>query len=336
MISRENVTREAISELEALRTQNLQQEKKRRTEAAEKSPVIAALLERRQKMLSSGVQRAFAQPQRAREISASMREEMQKINDDLRKALAAASLPEDYLQPIRRCPICADRGYVGEPVHEQCVCLKRIVMKKLYQKDGLQVLERENFSAFDESIFPDTQLEGKKNSQRGYIKRIRDICEGYADTFAPGEGNGLLLTGKSGLGKTFLMNCIAQRVLERGYSVVIISAYMLLDLMRRFQFNGEGEGKVEDVLSCDLLCIDDLGSEPMMRNVTVSTLYHVINMRHSEFRSIVVTTNCSSDDLYEKYDDRVAARLTDPSHMRILPFTGVDVRRFAGQRGSRA
>lgn len=336
MISRENVTREALSELEALRTQNLRQEKQRRAEAAAKSPVIAALLEKRQKMLLAGVQKAFSQPQRAREISASMREEMQKINEDLRKALSAVSLPEDYLQPIRRCPICEDRGYVGEPVHEQCVCLKRIVLKKLYQKDGLQVLERENFSSFDESIFPDVPIEGKKNSQRGYIRKIREICEDYANAFDPEEGKGLLLTGKSGLGKTFLMNCVAQRVLERGYSVVVISAYMLLDWMRRFQFNGEGESKVEDILNCDLLCIDDLGSEPMMRSVTVSTLYHVINVRHSEARSIIVTTNCDSDDLYEKYDDRVAARLTDPSRMKIIPFTGADVRRFAAQRGGRA
>lgn len=333
MISRANVTREALSELETLRAQNMREEKVRREEAAGKSPMIAALLERRQSLLFSGMKRAFASPGKAQDISQSMREEMDRINAQLRAALAACSLPEDYLQPICRCPLCRDTGYVGEPIHEPCACLRRAVMSKLYQNEGLQILERENFASFDESIFPDEPIEGRKNTQRGYIRRIREICEGYADAFAPGAGDGLLLCGRSGLGKTFLMNCVAQRVLERGYSVVVISAFKLLDVMRRYQFGEAQEGQAEDILTCDLLCIDDLGSEPMMKNLTVSSLYHVINERRSENRAIVVTTNCTSDDLYEKYDDRVAARLTDPSRMKVLPFVGVDVRRFAARRG---
>ena len=333
MISRANVTREALSELETLRAQNMREEKARREEAAGKSPVIAALLERRQSLLFSGMKRAFASPGKAQDISQSMREEMDRINAQLRAALAACGLPEDYLQPICRCPRCRDTGYVGEPIHEPCACLRRAVMSKLYQNEGLQILERENFASFDESIFPDEPIEGRKNTQRGYIRRIREICEGYADAFTPGAGDGLLLCGRSGLGKTFLMNCVAQRVLERGYSVVVISAFKLLDVMRRYQFGEAQEGQAEDILTCDLLCIDDLGSEPMMKNLTVSSLYHVINERRSENRAIVVTTNCTSDDLYEKYDDRVAARLTDPSRMKVLPFVGVDVRRFAARRG---
>ena len=234
----------------------------------------------------------------------------------LRRELAAGGLPEDSLQPVCRCPLCRDTGYVGEPIREQCVCLKRAVMHKLYQNEGLQGLESENFAAFDESIFPDTPIEGKRNSQRGYIKKIRAICEDYADRFAPGEGRGLLLSGTTGLGKTFLMHCVAQRVLERGYSVVVVSAYRLTEIMRRYQFDGEGGEQVEDMLGCDLLCIDDLGSEPMLRGVTVSAIYHILNERRSANRAIVVTTNCDSDGLYEKYDDRVGARLCDAGRMR--------------------
>lgn len=336
MISRANVTREALSELEMLRAQNMREERARLEEASGRSPMVAALLERRQSVLASGMKRAFASPGKAQEISQSMRGEMDSLNAQLRAALTACGLPEDYLQPICRCPLCRDTGYVGEPIHEPCVCLKRAVMNRLYQNEGLQVLERENFAAFDEQIFPDEPIEGRKNTQRGYIRRLREICESYADAFVPGVGDGLLLCGRSGLGKTFLMNCVAQRVLERGYSVVVISAFRLLDVMRRYQFGEAQEGQAEDILTCDLLCIDDLGSEPMMKNLTISTLYHVINERRSDNRAIVVTTNCTGDDLYEKYDDRVAARLTDPSRMKVLPFVGVDVRRFASKRGSGA
>ena len=131
------------------------------------------------------------------------------------------------------------------------------------------------------------------------------------------------------MGKTFLMNCVAQRVLERGYSVVVISAYKLVELMRGYQFDGKGAEQVQDILTCDLLAIDDLGSEPMIRNVTVSALYHIVSERNNANRAMIVTTNCDSDLLYEKYDDRIAARLTAPSRMNVIEFVGTDVRRFA-------
>lgn len=331
MLSRENVTREALSGLEAQRAANMMEEKRRRTEAEEKSPAVRELLARRQRLFFSGVRGAFASPQKAKEISGSMQREMEDINARLRVALVACGFPEDYLQPVYRCALCRDTGYVGEPVHEQCSCLKRAVMNRLYQSEGLQGLERENFAAFDGRIFPDEPIEGKKSTQRGYMLKLRRRCEDYADAFAADEGKGLLLCGKTGLGKTFLMNCVAQRVLERGYSVVVISAYKLIEAMRRFQFGEEGVEQVQDMLSCDLLCIDDLGSEPMLRGVTVSALYHIINERRNANRAIVVTTNCSPQELYEKYDDRIAARLCDTGRMQIFEFIGVDVRRFAAR-----
>lgn len=332
MLSRENVTREALSALEAQRAANLMEEKRRRQEAEEKSPAVRELIARRQSLFFSGMRGAFAAPAKAKDISQNMQQEMERINAELRAALAACGLPSDYLQPVYRCKECRDTGYVGEPVHEMCACLKRAVMNRLYQAEGLQGLERENFSAFDDSIFPDEPIEGRKTSQRAFIRKCRVFCEEYANTFAAGEGKGLLLCGRSGLGKTFLMNCVAQRVLERGYSVVVISAYKLIEAMRRFQFGEDGMEQVQDMLSCDLLCIDDLGSEPMLRGVTVSSLYHIINERRNANRSTVITTNLDSDLLYEKYDDRIAARLTDPSRMKVIPFVGTDVRRFTAQK----
>ena len=328
MVSRENITREALSDLEAQRAQNLMEEKRRKTEAAQKSPAVAELLAKRQHLFTAGIRSAFSAPKDAKAISENMQREVETINASLREELVKAGFAEDFLQPVVRCALCRDTGYVGEPIKEQCVCLKRAVMNKLYQNEGLQGLERENFAAFDESIFPDEMIEGRKNSQRGYIRRIRTLAEAYANDFAPGTGRGLLLSGKSGLGKTFLMHCIAQRVLERGYSVVVVSAYKLMEIMRAYQFNGENAEQVQDLLSCDLLCIDDLGSEPMLRSVTVSSLYHIVNERRNANRALIVTTNCDSDDLYERYDDRIAARLTDPGRMGVVPFVGQDVRRF--------
>jgi len=328
MLSRENVTREALSALEAQRAENLMEEKRRRAEAEEKSPVVRELLAKRQRLFFSGMRGAFASPKQSEEISRNMQAQIETINVQLRAALEACHLPQDYLQPVYRCALCRDTGYVGEPIHEQCACLKRAVMNRLYQSEGLQGLERENFASFDESIFPDTQIEGRKSSQRGYINKIRRRCEEYADGFKAEEGKGLLLCGKSGLGKTFLMNCVAQRVLERGFSVVVISAYKLIETMRNYQFSEAGAEQVQDILTCDLLCIDDLGSEPMLRGITVSSLYHIINERRNANRAIVVTTNCTPEQLDATYDQRIGARLYDTSRMQIFEFIGEDVRRI--------
>lgn len=333
MLSREHVIREALSALEAQRAANMMEEKRRRAEAAQKSPAVAKLLEKREQVFFSGMRGAFASPQKAKEISDGMKAQIEEINAQMKSALVKGGFAEDYLQPVYRCRECRDTGYVGEPIHEQCQCLRRAVMNRLYQSEGLQGLERENFAAFDESIFPDTPIEGRKTSQRTFIKKCREFCESYADSFDAGAGKGILLCGRSGLGKTFLMNCIAQRVLERGYSVVVISAYKLIEAMRRFQFGEDGLEQVQDMLSCDLLCIDDLGSEPMLRGITVSSLYHIVNERRNANKAVVITTNCDSDLLYEKYDDRIGARLTDPSRMKVIPFVGVDVRRFAADKG---
>lgn len=326
-MNREVAIREALSDLEAQRAENRLEEKRRREEAAGRSPAIAALLERRQNLFFSGVRSAFSQPDMAQDISSQMSGELLRINERLRGELDACGLPRDYLQPVYRCGVCRDTGYVGEPVHEMCACLRRAVLERLYRDEGLQGLESENFAAYDASVFSAEPLPGLKEGQRAHMEKIRALCERYADAFDPASGEGLLLTGKPGLGKTFLMNCVAQRVLERGFSVVVVSAYRLVEIMRASLF-GEGSGeRADELLGCDLLCVDDLGSEPMLRNVTVSALYHVLSERHNARRAVVVTSNCLAREIEERYDARVAARLCDGRRMKAVLFVGEDVRR---------
>lgn len=115
---------------------------------------------------------AFASPEKAKQISKDMQKKMEKINQNLRAALVRNGFSENYLQPVYRCPVCKDTGYVGEPIHEPCACLKRTVLNKLYQNEGLQGLEHENFDTFDESIFPDTPIEGKSRASAGIFENF--------------------------------------------------------------------------------------------------------------------------------------------------------------------
>ena len=137
MLSREHVIREALSALEAQRAANMMEEKRRRAEAAQKSPAVAKLLEKREQVFFSGMRGAFASPQKAKEISDGMKAQIEEINAQMKSALVKGGFAEDYLQPVYRCRECRDTGYVGEPIHEQCQCLRRAVMNRLYQSEGL-------------------------------------------------------------------------------------------------------------------------------------------------------------------------------------------------------
>ena len=331
MISRENALREALSELEEQRARNYAEEERRREALAVRAPEAAGLLSERQALLHEGMQRAFADPAHAREISEDMGRRMEEIGAAVREALRAQGLPEDWLQPVYRCPLCQDTGYVGETVREQCSCLKSAVLNRLFREEGLQSLRERNFARFDERVFSAEPLPGGPYSQRDYMLAIRAKCERYADAFAPGQGRGLLFTGETGTGKTYMLNCVAERVLERGFSTVVVSSYRLSEIMRRYQWNGSGQEQVQDLLTCDLLCIDDLGSEPLRREETISGLYHIVGERTDANLAVAVTTNCSVEQIYERCGDRVAARLCDPGRMQILRFVGQDVRRRAAE-----
>ena len=332
MMSREAAMREALSELEAQRALNFAEDRRRRAEVSDKSPEAAALLAERGTLLSRGVQEAFARPGEAQAISGALTRRLSEIGEALRKELRGLSLPEDYLQPVCRCPVCRDAGYVGELLREPCACLRAAVLRKLFMEDGLHGLAGQNFGTFDEAVFPDEPVPGQKQTQRGYMRIIRERCERYAAEFRAGEGKGLLFYGETGVGKTFLLNCVAQRVLEGGHTVVFAGAYRLTEILRQNQFDGSRGDLVNDFLTCDLLCIDDLGSEPMRREATVSGLYYILNERANGGRAVAVSANCSPQQLYERYGDRVAARLCDPGRMQVLRFTGIDVRRRAAMR----
>ena len=128
----------------------------------------------------------------------------------------------------------------------------------------------------------------------------------------------MLLIGPTGVGKTFLLNCVAQRVLARGFSVAFVGAYRMSEIMRQNQFDGSNADLVNEFLTCDLLCVDDLGSEPMRRETTVSGFYYILNERTNAGKAFAVSTNCTPQQLYARDGDRVAARLCDPGRKAAI------------------
>lgn len=327
MILRENVLREVLAQYENQRIENHREEERRRAEAAGRSPRIAALLREREESFYARMRAAFASPETAQKTADQLEADLKRINAGLRAELVKMGYDEEYLQPVYRCAQCRDTGYVGEPVHEQCACLRRRTLEGMLRDENLRGLERENFSTYDAAVYSDAIIPEIGRSQRAYMERMRQAAENYADRFPKNEKPNLLFCGKSGLGKTFLMNCIAERVLERGYAVMRMTAYRLVEIMRHYHRNGEEAQLVEEMQSCDLLLIDDLGAEPMIENVTINYLYFIINERLNANKAMIISTNFTPDELRASYTERVASRMMDKRSAAVWPFRGDDVRR---------
>jgi len=325
-MTREQAVRALLAEYEQTRTRNRDEEQRRLTEVAAKAPAIVDALQQREALLMERMREAFDHPANAERISAELANRMSALHDEARRALAKHGFAADYLEPVFGCPMCQDKGEVGEPLRSWCACFRQRLVRLLCSDEGMAALQSENFDTFDETRFPDEPLPGKPVTQRAHMRTLRDICERYADELPNNTPRNLLFSGTSGLGKSFLMNCIAHRALTRGHSAACITAPKLIEHMRRYHFNGEGAEAVEQWTNAQLLLLDDLGAEPMIENVTIVYLLSLLNDRIAACRHTVVSTNFSLPELMQAYTERLTSRLLDARNTRILRFEGRDLR----------
>lgn len=317
---REDLMREAWLELEEQQRQNEETEGKRREEIRKGYPEIQRLVLRRESLIQSAVQGIL----RGESSPEALPESMEVLSGEIRSALQAAGFPEDYLAPVYRCPSCRDTGYVGERIRRQCGCLQERYQRLLRREIGLPENGEETFERFDPGVFPEEKAEGSRYSQREAMELIRESCEHWADAYPKQTPRDLILSGKSGLGKTFLLHAMANRLLERGVQVLLISAYSFLETARRSYF--ENDGRLEELMDCPVLMLDDLGSEPMLQNVTIEQLFQLINERQRRNRATVISTNLNQDELKRRYTERIASRITDRRSCLYLPLRGRDIR----------
>lgn len=317
-----NVIRQVLGEYERQRDANYREEQRRRREVCEAAPKILELMNERAGAFHAAQRAAFSgTPIRADELAG----RIHAVNARIRTALLEAGFAEDYLQPVYRCPACRDTGYVGEPVHEQCGCLKQRVMDMENAGERKGGLGSHSFEQFDLTVYPDEPVPGERRSQREHMRLIERAARRYAEDFPDNEKQNLIFFGPPGLGKTFVADCIASRVMERAYLVRRITAYRLCEIMRRNQFDGSEANAVSGVLACDLLFIDDLGTEPRTKN-TSGYLFQIINERNNNDQHTIISTNLTPEGLADAYEDRVASRMMDVSRTTAIRFFGRDLR----------
>ena len=223
--------------------------------------------------------------------------------------------------------------YVYDPSRRMCDCMRQELNRRLMEQSGLGA-GTGTFETYDASVFSDEPDE-RGMSQRRIMEANRDICLRYADSFPDTRVRDLLLMGKSGLGKTFLMQCIAHRVAERGYLPTYVSAYRFFETARQAYMDNDG-ARLRPLMEAELLLIDDLGTEPLMNNVTVTQLFNLLNERQMSGRHTVLSTNLSMNELQERYTERVTSRLLDKGACLRVGFVGGDVRRERRRKGKEA
>ncbi len=229
---------------------------------------------------------------------------------------------EGYLDNKPYCEKCGGSGYIGS---QMCECLHEFCRQE--QRKALTSLlnsGNDGFEDFRLDVYPDTYDPKLGTSPRHLMQSNLRICKRYAQEFSSESGS-LFFCGATGLGKTFLSACIARQVADRGFSVVYDTAIHLFSDFEKEKFDMEPEnrGLTRKYLNCDLLIIDDLGTE-MTTQFTVSALYHVINTRMMENRATIISTNLADTELARRYSPQIASRITGV--YRLIQFAGNDIR----------
>ena len=215
--------------------------------------------------------------------------------------------------------MCADSGFVD---FKMCACMKKKIIEAGYETSGMaELLSTQTFENFS--------LDYYKNDPAAYrrMQQILQLMKQYAESFTVGSSGSLVLFGGTGLGKTHLSSAVARTVLDRGYDVFYTGA---VNMLSDFEYQRFGNSMTGDAgqdtsryLSCDLLIIDDLGTE-VTNQFTTSVLYHIINTRLSRKLSTVISSNLSQADFKKRYWDRITSRVL--GEYTVLPFVGTDVR----------
>ena len=258
-----------------------------------------------------------------------IRDENLDLQRQRAELLLAMGYPMDYLEEKAACDKCNDSGFCGDKV---CTCLQKYYNAQ-QKKELSQLLDlgNQSFDTFSLEWYPTRVNERIGRSPREHMEHIFETCSNFARHFEK-KGGSLLLTGATGTGKTFLSACIAREVTERGFSVVYDTAAAIFRVMENEYFHrGEEDNTdaVERFLRCDLLIMDDLGTE-LTTAFVQSALYRIINTRLTAGKSTVISTNLSPDELYERYTAQIFSRIE--GEYEILPCLGDDIRLLKRQK----
>lgn len=261
----------------------------------------------------------------------SLRARNEALSAEKRALIAENGYPEDYLEPHYLCADCSDTGFIGR---EKCHCFRQAIVDMLYSQSNVrQAILRENFDTFSYQYYPDDYIdESVRMTPLENMRRVVADAKQFVADFDTATDN-LLIYGNTGVGKTFLTNCIARELIMTGHTVIYLTAFELFDILERRKFSrpenaeddeySEAANQFSHIRDCDLLIIDDLGTE--LNNAFISSqLYQCINERLLGRKATVISTNLSFEQLKSNYSERIFSRIT--GSYTFLKIVGGDIR----------
>ncbi len=329
-----NVQRRAVERLERERRERRERTERLRREAYEKEPRLEQLDRRIRGTMAGLVAAALRQGGDPVRAVQSVRTENQDLQRERAVLLGGLGLPEDALDDVPACPLCKDTGWRGA---QMCRCLQELcAQEQIRELSKLLDLGEQSFDSFRMDYYSQTPYPGWGNSPRGNMELVYDVCLNYATKFGRFRIKDLFLSGPPGLGKTFLSACIARTVSENGFSVVydtagnIFAQFEARKFLRDRPDGLDARDETRRYLNCDLLILDDLGSE-LTTQFTQSALYELINTRLVAGKHTVISSNLSMEGIRNRYSGQVASRLE--GEYQTLRFYGEDIRLQRKQRG---
>ena len=321
-----NVLRRATQRLERSRRERRERTERLRRDAYARQPKLEQLDRQLQATMAQLVAAALRQGEDPARAVREVRERNLAIQQERAVLLGALGLPEDALDDKPACPLCGDTGWQGA---KMCRCLRELCAREqIAELSKLLDLGEQSFDTFRMDYYSQSPWPGG-TSPRENMELVYEVCLNYAQKFGRFPIRNLFLTGAPGLGKTFLSACIARTVSEKGRSVVYDTAGNIFAQFeaRKFQRDSadgqEARDETRRYLNCDLLILDDLGSE-LVTQFTQSALYELVNSRLVGEKHTVISTNLTLEEAARRYPPQIASRLEGEYH--ALHFFGDDIR----------
>lgn len=252
-----------------------------------------------------------------------LKKEIEALRKEKELLLQKHGYDESVFEPVYTCKDCKDTGYID---NKKCHCFKQEIINVVYSQSNIKnILSRENFNSFsfeyysDEDINPTTGLSSLET-----VRRAVTECKHFIEDFDNKPKN-LFLYGNTGVGKTFLSNCVAKELLEKGYSVIYFTAFQLFDILSKGVFDRDADAIAahQNIFDCDLLIIDDLGTE-FANSFTTSQLFLCVNERLLRQKSTIISTNLNLNQTIDMYSERTWSRIS--SNYTLIKLFGDDIR----------
>ena len=314
----------ARAQLDLIRSDNQAEHQRRLSLVYARVPEIQRMDETMRRQMTELVRLTISHPADLKERLAALEKDNLDIQVRRAELLVENGWPVEYLDDIYSCPKCRDTGVYEGGV---CSCLEKLYNRELTKELGTLLQHGdESFERFDLNYYDAAPVSGV--SPRETMTMVFEACRKFADNF-PAVSANLLFQGGTGLGKTYLSACIARVVAGKGFSVCYDSAAAALEALEVQKFSRDQEAgeaasaRVRRMLGCDLMILDDLGTE-MISSISLSALYTLLNTRLVNGKKIIISTNCSDEELLKKYTPQIYSRIK--GEFLRLPFVGRDIR----------